>query len=203
MKCGGYNPEEKFCDERDEKLYKYVKINGQTWMAENLNHDAAGSKCYDNQESNCETYGRLYDWDAAMAGAVSSAANPSGVQGICPSGWHLPSSAEWAALAISAGGTGDDGETGVAGTKLKSTSGWDSYFGYIPSTNDYDFSALPGGIGVPNDHFSNVNVAGNWWSSSEYSSGAAYSRVMEYNREDAYWNIEDKIHLLSVRCLQD
>jgi uncharacterized protein (TIGR02145 family) len=116
-------------------------------MAENLNFDATDSRCYDDDEGKCAEYGRLYDWSTAMgleASCNSSACNSKiqpKHQGVCPSGWHIPSDAEWQALVDFAGGD----ET--AGTKLKSTSGWyiDDY--YIPGTDGYGFSALPGGFG--------------------------------------------------------
>ena len=105
-------------DPRDGKVYNIVKIGNQWWMAENLNaikysdgtaiplvEDTAAwnnlteidkAYCYyDNDVSNGDIYGALYTWVAAMNGAVSSDANPSGVQGICPAGWHMPSDEEW------------------------------------------------------------------------------------------------------------
>src|SRR5215469_10890371 len=84
-----------FTDSRDSKTYRTVVIGTQTWMAENLNYNATGSKCYNDSTQYCDLYGRLYDWTTAMAGVSSSSANPSGVLGICPVGWHLPSDAEW------------------------------------------------------------------------------------------------------------
>ena len=137
-------------------------------MAQNLNYNASGSKCYDNLDSNCETYGRLYNWETAKAA--------------CPSGWHLPSKAEWDVL-------GDDAK------KLKATS-----FG---GTNDYGFSALPGGHGYSDGSFYGVGDSGYWWSANEDGSLHAYIRGMNYILDDASWSIHDKSYLRSVRCVQD
>jgi len=154
------------------QTYKTVKIGTQTWMAENLNYNASGSRCYgDNtgsdSQNRCSTYGRLYNWSTAMNGAASSTAVPSGVRGICPSGWHLPSDAEWTLLENAVGGSS------VAGTKLKATSGW---YNNGNGTNEYGFSALPGGGGYSGGSFKDVEGSGNWWSSTEYSSDGAYYR---------------------------
>jgi uncharacterized protein (TIGR02145 family) len=215
-KCNGveYDPRDgKFQDCRDSKFYKYVKINGQTWTAENLNYNATGSKCgstisgtgtlSDANTAACDKYGRLYNWNTAMGGAASSTAEPSGVQGVCPSGWHLPSNAEWAALARFAGGTGVQGDGGTAGTKLKATSGWNAHATYGDGTDDYGFSALPGGYGNSDGDFYGVGNYGYWWSASEYGSNNAYYRRMDYNYEDAYYSDYGKYYLQSVRCVQD
>jgi len=85
--------------------FKTVTIGTQVWMAENLNCDVKGSKCYNDDPANCAKYGRLYDWTTAMNGSASSTAVPSGVQGVCPNGWHLPSKAEWEVLITAVGGS--------------------------------------------------------------------------------------------------
>jgi len=112
-----------FTDARDGKKYIAVKIGSQTWMAENLNYEASGSKCYENKPANCSKYGRLYNWSTA--------------RNACPRGWHLPSDAEWTALENAVGSE--------AGKKLKSKSGWNG-------TDEFGFSALPGGTGFYSVH---------------------------------------------------
>jgi len=92
-----------FIDNRDTKPYKFVKIGSQTWMAENLNYEAEGSECYDKDEANCDTYGRLYDWEMAIAlpgcnDETCASQITEKHQGICPDGWHIPSDAEWGVL---------------------------------------------------------------------------------------------------------
>jgi uncharacterized protein (TIGR02145 family) len=127
-----------------------VVVGGQTWMAENLNVTTADSWCYENSADSCKKYGRLYTWAATKTA--------------CPNGWHLPSRDEWDQLAITAGGTGTYGHEDRAGTKLKSTSGWASYNGRNGGTDDYGFSALPGGLRYSDGRFGSAVGAGNWWS---------------------------------------
>ena len=123
-----------FIDTRDGNVYNYVTIGNQVWMAENLKYlpSVVGSDTsseitpfyyvydYDGVNiedakatSNYTAYGVLYNWSAAMAGSASSVTNPSGVQGVCPIGWHLPSDAEWIVLTDYLGGENE------AGGKLK------------------------------------------------------------------------------------
>ena len=77
-------------------MYKYITIGNQTWMAENLKFITLQSKCYENFNSNCEKYGRGYNGLDYFGGSWQfSSSNPSGIQGICPKGWHIPSTSEW------------------------------------------------------------------------------------------------------------
>jgi uncharacterized protein (TIGR02145 family) len=206
--CGSnkYTIAMQFCDSRGEgKAYKKVTIGtgatAQTWMAENLNYDVPDNTtdvCYDNDPANCTKYGRLYNWATAMDNSASSNTVPSGVQGVCPQGWHLPSNAEWTTL------TGyvesDKSCTSCAGTKLKAKSGWSSNGN---GTDDYGFSALPGGYGNSDGSFNDVGNYGYWWSASEINSYYAYGRIMYYNYEFVGWYDDSKNYLFSVRCLQD
>jgi uncharacterized protein (TIGR02145 family) len=210
-KCKGakYNPQTQFCfegnvsnkgeftDARDGKKYKTTKIGEQVWMAENLNYNASGSKCYDNKVSNCEKYGRLYNWATAMS--------------VCPSGWHIPSNEDWDKLMRYVDGSTDTSspyDSYTAGRYLKATSGWSSC-GPSDSGNSYlcedthGFSALPGGYGDSDGSFYVVGYRGYWWSASEYYSNYVYDRYMHYASEDAYYNYDNKSYLYSVRCVED
>jgi uncharacterized protein (TIGR02145 family) len=167
-----------FIDDRDGKKYITVMIGKQTWMAENLNYGVKGSLCYGNEPANCQKYGRLYDWNTAMKA--------------CPAGWHLPSDAEWTALTNFVGSN--------AGTRLKSASGWNSGGN---GTDDFGFSALPGGLGYSNGYFSTVGNYGGWWSSTEYNTSGAWRRGIYYNFAYVSRYDYDKTFFLSVRCAQD
>jgi uncharacterized protein (TIGR02145 family)/uncharacterized repeat protein (TIGR02543 family) len=127
-----------FVDERDDRVYKKVLIGEQVWMGENLDYvgddpDNPIGVCLSNLDENCEKYARLYTLTEARSGASASALVPSGVQGACPVGWHLPSQGEWNILMTSIGGL-------AMTNKMKSTEYWSA-----PGTDDYGFSALPSG----------------------------------------------------------
>jgi len=188
------------------QTYKTVVIGTQTWMAENLNYAVSESKCgngnsySDNNTEACNTYGRLYDWTTAMNGATSSIDVPSGVRGVCPAGWHLPSYAEWEELIASVGYNNN-------GKKLKATSGWkwnSDNDANGNGTDDYGFSALPGGSGFVNVFHHDLGY-GYWWSSSiwDIDDLSAYIWYMFYNSEFSGLGPQYKGYLLSVRCLQD
>jgi uncharacterized protein (TIGR02145 family) len=156
------------------QTYKIVIIGKQTWMAENLNYNAKGSKCYQENDSNCKKYGRLYDWETAKK--------------VCPSGWHLPSEKEWDVL--------------PEYKHLKAKEGWKKNSN---GTDDFGFSAFPGGYGNSDGSFSSASDFGSWWSSSEYGNGRVYVSGMGYDGYDdeVFWNSYGKDFLLSVRCVKD
>ena len=198
-------------DGRDGKMYKTVEIGNQTWMAENLNYTVDGSWCYDNKESNCKTYGRLYQWAAAMDIDASYNGIPwyegSDInhKGVCPTGWHLPSRREWGDLAKTAGGTGDYGDYGTAGEALKAISGW-----YSVGTNEFGFSALPGGKRQTYPQFFDAGTGGGgyWWSATENNGYySAYIRVIkdynDYLGEESFSDNSSKHNGLSVRCIKN
>ncbi|MDR0517541.1 MAG: fibrobacter succinogenes major paralogous domain-containing protein [Fibromonadaceae bacterium] len=186
------------------QTYKTVVIGTQTWMAENLNYDVSGSECYDNDPANCVKYGRLYSWDMAM-------------QGICPPAWHLPSNDEWEQLINYVNSY--KGCIDCAGKYLKAENGWNKKYWDGSSgdgTNDFGFSALPGGVGDLNDGifhnivntFSAIGGNGSWWTSSEeetseYALSNAYIWQMYSIEDDAMHYEGSKSQTLSVRCVKD
>ena len=209
-----------FTDDRDNKVYKWVKIGDQVWMAENLaylpsvnmvadgSEDAAGSYYYvygydgtnvadAKATANYNTYGVLYNWTAAMDGEASSTTNPSGIQGVCPAGWHLPSDAEWTELTDYLGGTS------VAGGKLKETGTTHWASPNTGATNETGFTALPGGNRGSNGTFGDIGGGGSWWSATEYGATYARRRDMNYGYSGVYRDRYSKEVGFSVRCVRD
>ena len=191
------------------QTYQTVVIGSQTWFAENLNYAPSSGTFISCNTYDCATYGRLYDWSTAMALPSSCNSNSCSSQiqsphrGICPSGWHIPSSEDWGKLSRYVDGTSGTNAGYVsttAGKYLKNTSGWNSNGN---GTNDYGFSALPGGDGLSGGSFYDVGNFGHWWSASEGLSDDAYTRNMSYNNDNANWHYYNKGSLFSVRCVQD
>ena len=203
-------------DSRDGKTYKTVKIGEQVWMAENLNYADSvktpslkeNSWCYGNVAANCEKYGRLYTWAAAIDSVklANDVMNPldcgygktcdfSGtVQGICPSGWHLPSRDEWNTLITAVGGDSK------AGTALKSQTGWNNNGN---GTDAYGFSALPAGYRLYGGNFYGGGINAFFWSATEYGSYNAFYIYLYYYNEYANLLSYDKYYGFSVRCVKD
>ena len=188
-------------DSRDGQTYKTMTIGTQTWMAENLNYKTDSSFCYNNVESNCAKYGRLYTWAAAVGklesecGYGKTCSLPSGnIRGVCPSGWHLPSNAEWNTLFTAVGGQS------TAGRVLKSTSGW---YDNGNGTDSFGFSALPAGYRYDDMYYNLEGGLALFWSSSENISFSAYYMGLDFNHDGAGLNHDRKNSRFSVRCLKD
>ena len=164
-----------FTDSRNGQKYRAVKIGDKTWMAQNLNYQTGNSWCYGDDNSNCEKYGRLYDWYSAKLKA-------------CPAGWHLPSNEEWNGL-IKA----------VTSIALKSASGWDSNGNGIDCSG---FSALPGGIRYSSGRFDDVGKEGLWWTATRVGN-CTYGRKMFYDKGYVDEGCPIADHGISVRCVQD
>lgn len=213
-------------DERDDQIYSTVRIGSQTWMAENLRYfpgfpdeperlnlvtDGSVTEPryyiygYDRTpeslaaaSENFVNYGVLYNWPAAMAGATSSSSNPSGVQGVCPDGWHLPSEAEWVQLTTFVGAN--------AASKLKET-GTDFWNESIGVTNEYGFSARGGGSRQPISSvpagFYNLRINGHWMTSTQATETDMKAAWMQANSSTGGYQTASKEYGGSVRCVKD
>ena len=196
-------------DERDGKVYKTVEIGDQVWMAENLNYydttdvnvKEKGS-CYGKKgfeySATCDVAGRLYTWAAAMGKTKDECGHDcdlgtGNVQGICPSGWHIPTYAEWEALFTAVGGQS------AAGKILKSQTGW--YGGN--GTDVFGFSALPAGYKDDLHFFFEAGYDADFWSATERDSVDAYFMCLYHEFSAAYLRYSDKDYFFSVRCLKN
>ena len=198
-------------DERDGQVYKTVKICDQVWMAENLNFDGPfSSRCFKGlsieEDDHCR-YGRHYTWEVVMDGAGIYSENGKGcgfglvcspvypVRGICPEGWHIPTSAEWDTLYLATG-------------KYPQDLMAQDQFNWPYATNISGFSALPAGLFHPtHGDYEYVLLYAGFWSASEYDSQIAYSFNLSDNSRAGHFNIGSnrmgKDYGWSVRCLQD
>jgi len=172
-----------FIEKRDNQVYYFVRIGEQIWMAENLNYITAyGSWCYDDNEDNCRTYGRLYNWETAKQ--------------VCPDGWHLPTDEEWEELERQLESPNEGGKLKEAGL-----SHWRAP--NEGATNRSDFSALPGGYLYSDGTFNNIGLYGNWWSSTELNASSAWHRSLNYNSAVIFRGNANKSYGFSVRCIKD
>jgi uncharacterized protein (TIGR02145 family) len=195
----------------ENNTYQTVTIGSQLWMAENLkvtkyndgtdipnitnssqwsNLTTAAWSYYNNDAAYNAKYGKLYNWYA-----VSPTTN--GNKNVCPTGWHVPTDAEWTVLTDYLGGLN------VAGGKMKEvgTTSWDSP--NIEATNTSLFTVLPGGF---RNYFGDsyfIGSYGYWWSSSEYSTNDAWYRYIVNYGGYANRNGDNKRFGFSVRCLRD
>jgi uncharacterized protein (TIGR02145 family) len=205
------------CKDGDNNDYPVVQINTQLWMAENLkttkyNDGTAipnitdkttwtgltnGAYCdYNNIPANSTTYGILYNWFAVDNNAATKVTSNGG-KNVCPTGWHVPSDAEWTTLTTFLGGVS------VAGGKLKETVTTHWITPNTGTTNETGFTALPGGHRLNDGSFENIGYFGDWWSSTEKYTSYATNRGMNYyDRTVSSYNW-DKRSALSVRCVKD
>ena len=190
--------------------FKEIVIGKQIWMTENLNVDrfrngdlipesktpaewqkAAETKqpawCYyNNDPKNGLQFGKLYNWYAV-----------SDSRGLTPTGWHLPSDAEYTILTDLFGGDKYGPNTG---SKMKSKAGWSKN---TDITNESGFSGLPAGGCISNGSFSLLGEAGGWWSATEQTATSAWARQLINNSGYVFRVAGDKGSGLSVRCIKD
>jgi len=194
-----------YTDTRDNQQYNTIQIGNQCWMTENLNigtiipgvlnqldNQMIEKYCYDDEPDSCLVYGGLYQWDELMEYYPSS-----GFQGICPTGWHVPTEYEWNNL------VGVLGEVFVAGGKLKES----GFTHWLPpnqgATNTSGFSALPGGMRNAGGSYSGIGETGLFWTSDEMSFDRSYNGNLMYNTTEVMIEHRYKTTGLSVRCLKD
>ncbi len=220
-----------FTDERDQQTYAAVKIGEQLWMAENLNYaypkltlsesETDSTKnavldsisfCYNNDPANCEKYGRLYTWAAAMD-SVAVLGDSAGfgcgyhvdcsptypVRGICPEGWHLPDMAEWSALGNFI--EKQVGDTALVGYALKSTNEWISNG---IGSDIFGFKGLPAGyLHVPYFEFSSIRRSTYFWSSFARDDKESFDVSLFYDELSFDTSYDAKYYAHSVRCIKD
>lgn len=192
-------------DERDGQVYRTVEIGPQTWMAENLNYAPSGtdvSWCYEDSDDQCAKYGRLYTWAGVMEEATASPPSPKATVGICPSGWHVPSSEEWNSL-VAFSETDSSVGAGNGGRALKSTSGWDSSEADSDGWDTFGFRGLAAGSRYYDAFFFNAEALGYWWTASEEEPSNAWYCGMNYGFASVDCYPYDKTVAYSLRCLKD
>lgn len=209
------------CKDGENYYYPVVQINTRLWMAENLittkyndgtvipnvtvdstwSSLTTGAYCdYLNNPANSTTYGRLYNWYVAAS---------TNSKNVCPTGWHVPSDAEWTTMEtyLIANGYNYDGTT--TGNKyaksLAATTNWASSTNAgVPgnTNNKTGFTALPGSYRY-NDNVLDAGGHGFWWSSTESSSATAWYRYLHDSDNYFYRFDNKKVYGFSIRCLRD
>ena len=192
QKCG-----DTLIDTRDGQKYATVCIGKQNWMAKNLNYNAPGSVTYDNNPANGAIYGRLYDYKTIMQGADSSNTIPSGVRGICPKGWHVPSDAEFDVLY-------DVVDFDNEGGALKAKVLWNAP--NTGATNSSGFTGLPGGATIVIGNQESFGSLGTWAYFATTTSVKGYWLLLNLRYDNPYIEYTDGLFEnwgVSCRCLKD
>ena len=214
----------------DGNVYNTLQLGLQCWMRENLRvtHYTDGSpipnggtgidgisisepRYYVNPSVDETLYGYLYNWPAAMHGESSSNSNPSGVQGICPTGWHLPSDTEWTQLTdymVSQSEYACNGNNSYIAKALADTTSWQTTSdecgpGNNQSTNNTSgFGAIS--AGYFNGGFGAAGANAFFWASTKNGNAKAYNRYF-YRGGPELYRLEDgnRAYGWSVRCLRD
>ncbi|TVQ13844.1 MAG: hypothetical protein EA361_09080 [Bacteroidetes bacterium] len=206
----------------DGNVYTTIEIGDQIWMAENLRTTRyadgtiiSGAYAYDNSDENADNYGKLYTWEAVMGGSTSSDENPSGVQGVCPAGWHVPSDAEWTQLTdYITGGLATGGIQLRSCRQINSPLGgecdteehprWDEHPVHY-GTDEYGFGALPGGYRPVSGDFFQMSWDAYFWSSTqeEGADDRAWRRFIYYDFPQLQRGLIWKTSAFSVRCVKN
>lgn len=178
-----------FTDDRDGNQYKIVKIGYDYWFAENaryVNKDIKDSTwCYDDKDSNCKKYGRLYAWNV--------------INHVCPEGWSVPSKAQWADFIALVRVSSHNLED--VGTSLKSISGWKEKEGVSQGMNRFGFNGYPSGRrNAEGDGFLPLENYAFYWTSTPVNETTANAMALNYDRDAFEAGDFYKEHGMSVRC---
>jgi uncharacterized protein (TIGR02145 family) len=152
-----------------------------------------GAWCYYNNDPTTEpAYGRLYNWYAV-----------NDPRGLAPTGYHIPTDAEWTTLTNYVGGALT--AAGILKMDANIGSNGDCVGWELPSTstNERGFTALPAGLRIEDGTFDGVYLTGRWWTSSDFNSTITYYRSMAYNTDDVITGIQPKKRGLSVRVVKN
>ena len=200
-----------FKDKRDGRVYKTVQIGNQRWFAENLRFNVKGSWCYENKDSNCEIYGRLYNW--AMAMRVTDFYNYHSVKELvlnaeekkryhdaCPNGWHVPRNKEWKKLKFF---VGKNGKSDGVGISLKSPEMWDREYRLPAGSDEFGFNAIPAGERHYIGEFMDLRSSVQYWASNEYDPSGAYFWRLTYDSRGIDMVYDGKETGVSIRCVED
>ena len=216
----------------DGNVYNTVQIGNQCWMKENLKtmHYANGDEIPhldnssmvdpsfdypENMVNNVYTYGLLYNWPAVMHGSASSNGNPSGVQGVCPTGWHVPSDAEWQEMEVAVGVPSEDAGTmnayrgnvavtlagGGVNTWMSSTNEGAAGNLNASDRNSTGFSALPAGTVEGMD--AGFREMASFWTSTLETDYRGIYRCLHYTQAGVRRYHMEKAMSMSVRCVKD
>lgn len=199
-------PDDDQITDADGNIYSSITLGTQVWMTGNLkttkyndgtdiplvtdnttwsNLSTPGYCWYNNESSNKNVYGALYNWQAVETGKL------------CPDGWHVPTDEEWDVLVEYAGGNS------ISGGRLKET-GFDHWNDpNLDATDSYGFKAVGAGFRDITGPYQKIHIDTYWWSSTEYSDDVAMSRYIHYYNAIVFRIFSDKKYGSSVRCLKD
>lgn len=200
-----------FPDTRTGRLYKWVRIGGKIWMAENLDFglmipgktpqmddNVVEKYCYNDQEINCQTFGGLYRWNEMTTNEAGK--KSSVIQGICPENWHIPTDLEWEEMIFFLGGR----KQAYGRIRSYSSKYWNTQSKGI--TNDTGLAVLPGGFATPDTIkpcFKSIKDEAYFWTSSERDQNNAYAIGLGSIFLEVYTLTGDKANAYSVRCVRD
>jgi uncharacterized protein (TIGR02145 family) len=194
----------------EDQTYNTVQIGNHCWFKENLNlgtiidggnnqlnNSIIEKYCYNNDPANCAIYGGLYQWDEMMQYTTQP-----GSQGICPNGWHIPTDEEWCETTQYIDPTvnceWEDWSGTDVGTKMKSTTGWNSGGN---GSNSSGFTALPGGGNL--NPFFYLGLAARFWTSTQFDFDESWDRMLRTDYNNISRGYFDKEYGFSVRCVLD